>query len=460
MKYPFLLMLALAGSVTLVGCSKADKAGQQAAAQQQMPPTTVNVMPVQFQAVPLVKELSGKTVPYQEAVVLPQITGIIDKQLFREGSFVKQGQALYQINADNYASGLAGSKATYNQAVASIATAQATLKTQQANLNLAMQNLNRLETLKNSNAISKQEYDIGVANVQTARSAVEAAQAQINAAKANAAAAQQAINSNQLNYNRTRVVAPISGITSLASADVGSLATTAQTQLTTISQLNPMYVDISQSSAELLALRQQFASGNVSEANSVRVRLKLPDGSVYPAIGQLRFEEAKVDPNTGTVNLRAVFNNDDYVLLPGMMVSAELIQGVMNSAVLLPQSAITRTPKGDTTVYIVDVNKKIQVRPVQVQGTYEGQWVVTGGLQQGDNVVITGGAKVKPEQQVNVAPYTASATPATPAPAKGTMSGAIGNAPTTATASAPKASETASTPKPATASQPASAQQP
>lgn len=413
MKYSVLLMTALASSLALVGCNKADKSAQANAQAQQMPPTTVNVIPVQFQAVPLVKSLSGKTVAYQEAIVVPQVSGIIDKQFFREGSFVKQGQDLYQLNADSYASGLAGSKATYNQAVASISTAKANVKAQQSALNLALANLKRLEQLKGTNAISAQEYDVGVANVNSARSALESAQAQVASAEANAHVAQQNINSNQLNYNRTRVKAPLSGVTGRSKVNVGALATQGQTQMVTISQLNPIYVDISQSSAEILALRQQMASGVVSGMRGVRVRLKLADGSIYPVEGQLRFEEAKVDPNTGTVNLRAVFSNDDFMLLPGMMVNAELIQGVVNNAVLLPQSAINRTPTGETTVYVVDVNSKIQARPVKVQGNYEGKWIVTDGLQQGENVVVVGGAKVKPEQQVKVAPFVASA----PAPA-------------------------------------------
>lgn len=243
--------------------------------------------------------------------------------------------------------------------------------------------------------------------------------------------------------------------------------------MVTISQLNPIYVDMSQSSAELLALRQQMMSGAVSEARGVRVRLKLADGSIYPVEGQLRFEEAKVDANTGTVNLRAVFSNDDFVLLPGMMVNAELIQGVVNNAVLLPQSAINRTPTGETTVYVVDVNSKIQARPVKVQGTYDGKWIVTDGLQQGENVVVVGGAKVKPEQQVKVAPFVASA----PAPANAQNAPAsIANQPVAqkaeSQASQVQASQTpatatdttASTAKTANASvateQPASTQQP
>ncbi|WP_410472570.1 efflux RND transporter periplasmic adaptor subunit [Faucicola mancuniensis] len=405
MKYPVLLMTALASAVFLAGCSKSDQSVQQAAAAQQMPPSVVNVLPVQFQSVPLVKELSGKTVAYQEAIVTPQVSGIIDEQLFRDGAFVKRGQPLYRLNKDNYSSTLAGSRASYEQAVANIGTAEANLESQRTQLALARANLARLEMLKGSNAISKQEYDTGVATVRSAEAAVKNAQAQIVAAQKTAAAAGQTVKGNQLNMDRTVVTAPMSGQTERSKVNVGTLASAGQTQMVTISQLNPIYVDISQSSAEMLALRSQMMNGNLSQASSAQVRLKLSDGSTYPVIGQLRFEEAKVDSHTGTVNLRAVFDNDEFILLPGMMVRAEVIQGVVNNAVLLPQSAINRTAKGDTTVYIVDANKKIQVRPVKTSGTYEGQWVVTDGLKQGENVVVVGGAKVKPDQQVEVKPY-------------------------------------------------------
>lgn len=424
MRYPVLLVASLAStSAMLVGCNKSDSNAQQAAAAQQMPPTVVNVMPVRLQSIPLTKQLSGKIVAYQEATVMPQVSGVIDKQLFREGSFVKQGQPLYQINADNYSSVLKGSQADLERSVASVNTAKAnynnavaSLESRKAELQLAKKNLARLQQLRNTNAISKQEYDIGETQVQTAQAAVNNAIAQIGVAKANIDAAvaasrgaQQVINSNQLNINRTIVKAPISGVTSRSSVDVGTLATAGQTQLITISQLNPVYVDISQSSSELLELRQQLGNGDVSSVDNAQVQVRLPDGTVYPQIGQLSFREARVDPNTNTVNLRAVMRNDNGVLLPGMLVNTEILQGMVNNAILLPASAVTRTPKGGSTVNIVDSNSKIQVRPVTVSGNYQGQWVVTGGLKQGENVVIIGGAKVKPDQQVVVKPYVAEA---------------------------------------------------
>lgn len=456
MKYPVVLMVTLASCSLLVGCNKSEQAAQQqgggAGGQMKMPPTVVNVQPVTFQTIPLTKELSGKVVAYQQAIVTPQVSGIIDRQLFREGSFVKQNQPLYQINTDSYTNVLAGSRANLEQSLASINTAKASynnalavLDTRQAELALAQTNLNRLTQLRGTDAISSQEYDQGATQVRTAQAAVKNAQAQVNVAQANieaaqaaARGAQQSVNSNQLTVSRTMVKAPISGVTSRSNVNVGALATAGTTQMVTVSQLNPIYVDISQSSAEMLALRQQFASGKLSSPRTAQVQLKLADGSTYPMVGQLRFEEAKVDTTTGTVNLRAVFSNDNYVLLPGMMVNAQLIQGIVNNAVLLPQSAINRTAKGESTVYVVDANNKIQVRPVTIQGTHQGQWIVTSGLKQGEQVVMVGGAKVKPDQEVKVMPYTASATAATAVPT---------NAPTNMP-NAPAGSTTAKTAKP------------
>lgn len=419
MKYPVtLMMVSIMGCIVLAGCKSETAQPQQSA--QKMPPTIVNTVPVQFQSVPLIKQVSGRVVAYQEAIVLPQVSGIIDKQLYKEGSFVKEGQPLYKINPDNYTSALASSKANLAQTQASVTTAKAnynnalaSLESRQAELALAEANLKRLERLKNTNAISKQEYDVGVTSVRTAQAAVKNAEAQVGVAQSNIESAtaatqvaQETINSNELSFNRTTVKAPISGVTDRPLVNVGALATAGQTQLVKISQLNPIFVDVKQSSAELLALRQSLTKGEVSPPSSVQVQLTLADGSIYPTIGDLSFGEAKVDAETGTVNLRAVFRNDDFVLLPGMLVNAQIIQGVINNVVLLPQSAINRSAKGETSVYIVDAKNKIQTRSVKVDGTYQGNWIITNGLQQGENVVVVGGSKVKPDQQVVAKPVT------------------------------------------------------
>lgn len=469
-----LLALALASSTALVACNKSDpaKAGAAGAgAGQQMPPAVVNVMPVKFESVPLVKLLAGRTVALQQATVLPQASGILEQQLFKDGDVVRQGQPLYRINQDNYKSALGASQAQLQQSQASIGTAQAnlenakaTLKSAQAQLKLAEANFNRLKNLRGmangTDAISKQEYDVGAASVETARASVENAQAQIGVMNANVAAAKaasqgvaQTLAGNKLNFDRTTVVAPISGRTSRSAITIGGLVTAGQTQLNTISRDDIMYVDISQSSTEILEFQKQMQQGKLQAARGAPIRLTLQDGSVYPIMGQLSFEEQKVDPTTGAVTLRAAFKNNGS-LIPGMYVNAELIQGMVNNAVLLPQSAVNRTPKGDVTVYVVDANNKVQVRPVTVAGTYQGKWIITGGLQEGESVVIIGGAKVKPDQAVMPKPITSdmlasSATGTTPAPAPSNAPVASSASATAAAASPNAASASANTQPPA-----------
>lgn len=477
-----LLSLAIASSLFLVACNKSDPAqagAGGAGAAQQMPPSVVNVMPVQFQTVPLVRKLSGRTVASQEAIVVPQASGIVTQQLFRQDSVVKQGQPLYRINADSYETAVQSSAAQVDQARANILTAeknlanaQATKKSRLADLDLAEKNFNRYVTLKGTDAISKQEYDVAEAQVKTARVAVEnadaqigVAQANIDAAKATANSANAVLESNKINKNRTIVTAPLSGIIRKSNVDVGALVTAGQTQMTSIANSNNVFVDISQSANEILELQQQFRKGNVAMPTSAAVRLILPDGSTYPIMGQLSFADQQVDQATGAVTLRAVFKNNG-ALLPGMFVNAEVVQGQVNNAVLLPQSAINRTAKGETTVYIVGADNKIQARPVTVNGTYNGQWIVTDGLKQGENVVVVGGAKVKPDQQVEVKPYVpgeAAAAGSTNAPVAPTatpaQSASNGTTQTTTTTTTQQTVTTPNANPPATASTTAAAKQ-
>lgn len=441
-----LLVLAMTAPLAMTACGKKDASAGAGAAAQKMPPTVVNVMPVKFQSIPLITDLSGRTVAFQEATVTPQVTGIIEQQLFREGNFVRQGQPLYKLNADNYTSAATSAAADLEKARASEGSAQANVANAKANLtsakvqyDLAAAKLKRLGSLIAANAVSTQEYEVQAADlatkaaaVESARSNLEVAQAAVTSAKASVTGVQAAIANSQLSLNRTTITAPMSGRASRPNVNVGALVSAGQTAIMTISRLDPMYVDISQSASEMLALRQQMAKGQVGQAHTNEVQLKLSDGSIYPIRGQVSFEEAKVDPATGTVALRAVFRNPDNVLLPGMFVNAQIIQGVINNGVLLPQSAINRTAKGETTVNVVGADNKIQVRPVTVQGTYQGQWIVTSGLQQGENVVIIGGANVKAEQEVVVKPYVASED-TTNKPANA----AVTNAPTTAAVTAP-----------------------
>ena len=422
-----LVIASVLSGAVLVGCDKSDDAAGEQAAQQQMPPAVVNVQTVTFDTIPQVQTFSGRTAAYQTADVRPQVNGVIDEVLFREGSNVKKGQPLYRINTDNYASSVSSgqaavqqSQANYQTAVANNANAKAELVSRQASLAQAQNDLQRLQGLVSINAISQQQYEQAQTAVRTAQAAVQSAaaavgqtQAGIESAKAGIQTAQAGLDASTLDLNRTIVRAPLTGRTDRSSVTAGTLVSAGQADpLVTISRLDPIYVDISQSSSELLKLRQQIADGS-AQAGMNSVELVLEDGSVYPVRGKLALSEAKVDESTGAVTLRAIFPNSNNILLPGMYVTARLTQSVITNATLVPQSAVTRTPKSETQVYIVDENNKIQVRPVTINGTYDGQWVVTDGLQVGDKVVVIGGAKVKPEQEVVAKPLES----ANPAPA-------------------------------------------
>ena len=428
MKHSYLALViasVLSGAV-LVGCNKNEGAADGQAAEQQMPPAVVNVQTVTLETVPQVQTFSGRTAAYQTADVRPQVNGVIDEVLFQEGTNVKKGQPLYRINTDNYTSSIASGQAAVQQAQANYQTAQANnanakaeLASRQASLAQAQNDLQRLEGLVSIDAISKQQYDQAQTEVRTAQAAVQSAaasvgqtQAGIESARAGIQTAQAGLEASNLDLNRTIVRAPLTGRTDRSSVTAGTLVSASQADpLVTISRLDPIYVDISQSSSELLRLRQQISEGKAQPGMN-SVELVLEDGSVYPVRGKLALSEAKVDESTGAVTLRAIFPNNNNILLPGMYVTARLTQSVISNAVLVQQSSVMRTPKGDTQVYIVDANNKIQVRPVTINGTYNGQWVVTDGLQAGDKLVVIGGSKVKPEQEVVAKPLeNANAAP-------------------------------------------------
>ncbi len=416
--YLALVIASVLSATVLVGCDNKEDAAAGEAAQQQMPPAVVNVQTVRFETVPQVQTFSGRTAAYQTADVRPQVSGVIDEVLFREGSNVKKGQPLYRINTDNYTTSVtsgqaavAQAKANRQTAIANNANAKAELASRQASLAQAINDFERLKGLVEIDAISKQQYDQAQTEVRTAQAALESAraavgqtQAGIESAEAGIQTAQSNLDASALDLNRTIVRSPLTGRSDRSSFTAGTLVSASQADpLVTISRLDPIYVDISQSSSELLKLRQQLSEGK-AQAGMNSVELVLEDGSVYPVRGKLALSEAKVDQSTGSVTLRAIFPNPNNVLLPGMYVTARLTQSVIPNAALVPQSAVTRTPKGDTQVYIVDANNKIQVRPVTINGTYNGNWLVTDGLNSGDKVVVVGGSKVRPEQEVVVKP--------------------------------------------------------
>ena len=380
---PALTACALATSIALVGCSKDPKDAQQAGASQQMPPTEVGVIVAQPQNVEQSVELSGRTTAFEISEVRPQTSGIILKRLFAEGSYVREGQALYELDSRT-------NRATFDNA-------KAALLQQEANLSTLRTKLNRYQQLVSSNAVAKQDYDDLVGQVNVAEAQVAAARAQVKNAEVD------------LGYSTIR--SPISGQTNRSTVTAGALVTANQTEpLVTIQRLDPIYVDINQSSSELLRLRQQLSKGSLDSSNNTRVKLKLEDGSDYPIEGRLAFSDASVNPDTGTVTIRAVFPNPNHLLLPGMFANAQIVQGVIPNAMLVPQIAVTRTPTGQAMAMIVNDKGVVEARQITTVGIQGQDWIVTEGLKTGEKVIVDGIAKVKAEQKVVAKPYQPQAT--------------------------------------------------
>lgn len=440
------MIIALMGSMGfLVACGKSN---EQAVQQQQMPNPVVDVQTITLQTVPVIQSFAGRVAASETSEVRPQVTGVVEEVLFREGSIVQAGQPLYRINVDNYTSSVQAGEAAVRSAEAAVGNAQATrasaqanLAAQQANLAQARADLARYEGLLEVQAVSRQLYDQAVTAVRTAQANVEAAKAAVAQADANIASASSSVQSakaslgaSQLDIGRTIVKAPISGVTGISAVTAGALVATNQaTPLVTISRLNEVYVDISQSAAEMLRLREQIESGQAGQG-SAEVQLVLEDGQTYPMLGRLLLANARVDESTGAMTLRAIFPNPQGKLVPGMFVNARLIQSVVQNAALLPQSAIMRTPTGETQVYIVNADNKVELRNITTSGTYNGNWIVTGGINSGDRVVIIGGSKVKPDQEV-----TARELPAASSEANAAAQAPAGNQPAANAATVPMA---------------------
>lgn len=374
---PALTACTLAISIALVGCNN-KKDAQQAAASQQAPMTEVGVLVAQPQNVEKTVELAGRTSPYEVSEVRPQTSGVILKRLFAEGSYVKAGQALYQLDPRTN--------------TASVDNANAALLQQRANLASLKTKANRYQQLIGINAVSKQDYDDLMGQIHVSEAQIEAAQAELKNAKIN------------LGYSTIR--APISGHTNRSTVTTGALVTANQTNaLVTIQRLDPIYVDINQSSSDLLRLRQELKQGSLDNSNNAKVKLKLEDGSIYPIEGTLAFSDASVDTNTGSVTIRAIFQNPNHLLLPGMYATAQIVEGVLPNVYLVPQIAVTRTPTGQATLFVVNQKGNIEVRNVETSGTQGSNWIVTKGLVAGDKIVVDGVAKVKEGQQVKTTPY-------------------------------------------------------
>jgi membrane fusion protein (multidrug efflux system) len=342
------------------------------------PAPEVAVVTIQEKSVTLTSELPGRTAVYQMAEIRPQVSGIIKKRAFTEGTEVKAGDLLYQIDP-----------ATYEVAVARARAAVAQAK---AELEPARLKALRYRDLIRSKAVSQQDHD--------------EAQAALKLGEANVAAAQAQLQAATIDLERTRVVSPIGGRIGRSTITAGALVTANQADaMARVQQLDPIYVDLTQSNVELLRLKRALATGSIQSAGEAgtKVRLILEDGSTYPLQGTLQLAEASVDQSTGSVTLRAVFPNPDRDLLPGMYVRAVIEEGVLAQALLIPQQAVTRNAQGEAQALIVDSKDTLELRKLELGRTIGGDWVVRQGLAAGERVIVEGLQKARPGIQVRVA---------------------------------------------------------
>ena len=352
-------LVALSSLLLLAGCGKEDAAGPQA-----RPAPQVGVVTLEAQPFTLTTELPGRTAAYRVAEVRPQVDGIVQKRLFKEGSEVKAGQQLYQIDPAIY---------------------QATLKSAEASVLSSRSLAERYKVLVADQAVSRQQYD-------------EARAAQLQA--------EAALEKARIDVRYTKVLAPISGRIGRSAVTEGALVNNGQSQaLAQIQQLDPIYVDVTQSASELLRLRRELASGQLEQiGGAAKVNLTLADGSTYAHAGRLEFSEVSVDQGTGSVVLRAVFPNPEQLLLPGMFVQAQLQTGGKAAAILAPQQGVARNAKGEATAMVVNAENKVEPRVLKAERTAGSFWLVSEGLQPGDRLITEGLQFIQPGVEVQVKP--------------------------------------------------------
>lgn len=359
-------------------------------------PPAVTVVTLKSETVTLTRELPGRTTPYLVAEVRPQVSGIVERQLFSEGKMVKAGQPLYQLDDETY-------RADSNSAKASLARAQAKLEA-------ARLTAKRASELVKANAVSKQEAEDATAALRQAEADVKVAQAAVDGA--------------EVVLKRARISAPIQGRIGKSSVTQGALVTANQTApLATIQQLDPIYVDLTQSSSEILQIRKEVAAGSLASTTHLPVTILLEDGTEYAQRGRLAFSEVTVDPSTGGTAIRVIVPNPNDLLLPGMYVRAVVSTGRRDHALLAPQQGVTRDPKGNASALIVNADSKVEARKIKVSGTVGDKWLVEEGLAAGDRLIVEGVMKVKPGMPVQAAeagaapPAAASAAPPAAPPA-------------------------------------------
>ncbi|MCX7816389.1 MAG: efflux RND transporter periplasmic adaptor subunit [Syntrophales bacterium] len=357
--------------------------GRQQAAQVSGAPPEVGVIYVRASTVPIVTELTGRVVPSQISEVRPQVNGIILKRLFQEGSDVKEGQVLYQIDPAPYQ--------------AALDNAQAALERAEANLPAIRAKAERVRELLATRAVSQQDYDDVTAALRQAEADVQYWRAVVKTAR--------------INLGYTKITAPISGRIGKSNVTEGALVTAHQpVPLTTIQKLDPVYVDVLQSTADMMRLKKMVQSTSRS-GNKDNVRLVLEDGTPYQWTGRLQFRDVTVEPSTGSVILRIVFPNPQGILLPGMFVRALVEEGVNKNSLLIPQQAVQRNYRGDPYVFVVDPEGRAQVRLIVLERAIGDKWLVSSGLKAGDQVIVEGIIRVRPGVPVKPVPWSAAPSP-------------------------------------------------
>jgi membrane fusion protein, multidrug efflux system len=372
-----LRLLLAAAIISLAAC------GEKKAPPPPPPPAAVKVMTLQQQPVSLTTDLPGRTVAFKVAEVRPQVNGVILKRMFVEGSDVKAGQQLYQIDPAPY-------QAAYDSAAAAALSSKLQAE--------------RFKPLAEVNAVSKQDYDNAVATAAQSKASAETA---------------------HINLVYTRLLSPISGRIGRSSVTEGALVTSGQTtSLATVQQLDPIYVDVTQPSAVLLRLKRELAAGELAVAgsNQAQVHLILEDGTSYQPVGKLQFAEVSVDETTGSVTLRALFPNPDKLLLPGMFVHEQIEEGRRAAALLVPQLAVAHDQRGDPTALVVDADDKVELRKLVTERAIGDKWLVTDGLKAGERVIVEGLQFAKPGAKVNPQELPAATAPPPSSGASGSAS--------------------------------------
>lgn len=373
------LLILISASVALTACSRS-------AAPPPAAPPQVATVTVARQSLALTTELPGRTAPYRIAEIRPQVNGLIQKRLFTEGAEVQEGQALYQIDPAPFQAALDNAKAALGRA--------------EANLPAIQSRVNRYRQALAEKAVSQQDFDDAEAALKQAEADVQYYRAMVETAR--------------INLNYATVVSPISGRIGASTVTDGAIVTAYQpVSLATIQQLDPIYVDVTQSSTDLLRLQRRLQEGQLRRGgtNASDVELILPDGTKYPLTGKLQFRDVSVDPTTASVTLRMVFPNPDGVLLPGMFVRAVVKEGENDDAILIPQQTVARDPKGNPFVLLVDANGKVEQRKLTLDRAIKDQWLVSSGLAPGDRVIAEGMQKVRAGVAVKEVPLAGGQKP-------------------------------------------------